>query len=304
MVAVSRGKNVTGKEERMRQGFVKVAAVTPKIRVADTRYNAKVICLAIKEAAEAGAKVIVLPELCITGYTCGDLFLQEKLLREAKEELLHIAEFTTDVDAIVFVGLPLAYKGKLYNVAAALNRGKILGIVPKTYLPNYNEFYEARHFTRGMEEVADVRLTEELTVPMGTRQLFTCLELPELVIAAELCEDLWTMNPPSIGHAMHGATLIVNLSASDETTGKPAYRRELVKGQSARLLCGYIYASAGDGESTQDVVYSGHNLIAENGRLLAESELFDAQTISTAGEFREAHFHKGMSWMECQKSCL
>ena len=166
-------------------------------------------------------------------------------------------------------------------MAAALNRGKILGIVPKTYLPNYNEFYEARHFTRGMEEVVDVRLTEELTMPMETRQLFTCLELPELVIAAELCEDLWTMNPPSIGHAMHGAALIVNLSASDETTGKPAYRRELVKGQSARLLCGYIYASAGDGESTQDVVYSGHNLIAENGLLLAESELFDAQTIST-----------------------
>ena len=263
----------------MRQGFVKVAAVTPKIRVADTGYNAKVICQSVKEAAEAGAKVIVLPELCITGYTCGDLFLQEKLLREAKEELLHIAAFTTDVDAIVFVGLPLAYKGKLYNVAAALNRGKILGIVPKTYLPNYNEFYEARHFTRGMEEVADVRLTEELTVPMGTRQLFTCLELPELVIAAELCEDLWTMNPPSIGHAMHGATLIVNLSASDETTGKPAYRRELVKGQSARLLCGYIYASAGDGESTQDVVYSGHNLICENGNVLAESKRFTNETI-------------------------
>lgn len=281
MVAVSRGQNVTGKEERMRQGFVKVAAVTPKIRVADTGYNAKVICQSVKEAAEAGAKVIVLPELCITGYTCGDLFLQEKLLREAKEELLHIAAFTTGVDAIVFVGLPLAYKGKLYNVAAAVNRGKILGIVPKTYLPNYNEFYEARHFTRGMEEVVDVRLTEDVIVPMGTRQLFTCLELPELVIAAELCEDLWTMNPPSIGHAMHGAALIVNLSASDETTGKPAYRRELVNGQSARLLCGYIYASAGDGESTQDVVYSGHNLIAENGRLLAESELFDAQAIST-----------------------
>ena len=263
----------------MRQGFVKVAAVTPKIRVADTGYNAKVICQSVKEAAEAGAKVIVLPELCITGYTCGDLFLQEKLLREAKEELLHIAAFTTDVDAIIFVGLPLAYKGKLYNVAAALNRGKILGIVPKTYLPNYNEFYEARHFTRGMEEVADVRLTEELTVPMGTRQLFTCLELPELVIAAELCEDLWTMNPPSIGHAMHGATLIVNLSASDETTGKPAYRRELVKGQSARLICGYIYATAGEGESSTDLVFGGHNLICENGSILKEAKRFINQTI-------------------------
>lgn len=132
----------------MRQGFVKVAAVTPKIRVADTGYNAKVICQSVKEAAEAGAKVIVLPELCITGYTCGDLFLQEKLLREAKEELLHIAAFTTDVDAIVFVGLPLAYKGKLYNVAAALNRGKILGIVPKTYLPNYNEFMKRAIYER------------------------------------------------------------------------------------------------------------------------------------------------------------
>ena len=148
----------------MRQGFVKVAAVTPKIRVADTGYNAKVICQAIKEAADEGAKVIVLPELCITGYTCGDLFLQEKLLREAKNELINIAKFTADIDAIVFVGLPLAYKGKLYNAAAALNRGKILGIVPKTYLPNYNEFYEARHFTRGMEEVVDVRLTEEMIV--------------------------------------------------------------------------------------------------------------------------------------------
>lgn len=171
-------------------------------------------------------------------YLWGSVFAG-KLLREAKEELLHIAAFTTDMDAIVFVGLPLAYKGKLYNVAAALNRGKILGIVPKTYLPNYNEFYEARHFTRGMEEVADVRLTEELTVPMGTRQLFTCLELPELVIAAELCEDLWTMNPPSIGHAMHGATLIVNLSASDETnrkTGLPQGTGKRTVGKTALRL--------------------------------------------------------------------
>ena len=221
----------------MRQGFVKVAAVTPKIRVADTRYNAKVICLAIKEAAEAGAKVIVLPELCITGYTCGDLFLQEKLLREAKEELLHIAAFTTDVDAIVFVGLPLAYKGKLYNVAAALNRGKILGIVPKTYLPNYNEFYEARHFTRGMEEVADVRLTEELTVPMGTRQLFTCLELPELVIAAELCEDLWTMNPPSIGHARSNADRkSFRIGRDDRKTGLPQGTGKRTVGKTALRL--------------------------------------------------------------------
>ena len=263
----------------MRQGFVKVAAVTPKITVADTTENAKLICESIKKASEAGAKVIVLPELCITGYTCGDLFWQEKLLREAKEALLTVAEATWAMDAIVFVGLPLAHNGKLYNVAAAISQGKVLGLVPKKYLPNYNEFYEARHFTSGMEEVVSVRLSETITVPMGMKLLFTCSSMPELKIGAEICEDLWTPQPPSIRHALNGAALIVNLSASDETTGKDIYRRELVGGQSARLLCGYIYASAGDGESTQDVVYSGHNLIAENGRILAEAKRFENESI-------------------------
>ncbi|MGN0143176.1 MAG: NAD(+) synthase [Roseburia sp.] len=277
----------------MRQGFVKVAAVTPKIRVADTGYNETVICEKIREAAEAGAKVIVLPELCITGYTCSDLFLQEKLLTEAKKTLLRIADATAETDGIIFVGLPLAFRGGLYNVAAAVSRGSILGLVPKTYLPNYNEFYEARHFTRGMEAPVSVTLfsaeerkvldgvEEEITVPMGTNLIFSCRELSDLQIAAEICEDLWTPEPPSIRHALNGATLIVNLSASDETTGKDTYRRELVAGQSARLICGYVYASAGDGESTQDVVYSGHNLIAENGRVLAESKRFTNETIYT-----------------------
>ncbi len=263
----------------MRQGFVKVAAVTPKITVADTTENAKLICESIKEASKAGAKVIVLPELCITGYTCSDLFWQDKLLREAKEALLTVAEATWAMDAIVFVGLPLAYNGKLYNVAAAISQGKVLGLVPKKYLPNYNEFYEARHFTSGMEEVVTVRLSDTVSVPMGMKLLFTCDSMPELKIGAEICEDLWTPQPPSIEHALNGATLIVNLSASDETTGKDIYRRELVGGQSARLLCGYIYASAGDGESTQDVVYSGHNLIAENGRILVEAKRFENESI-------------------------
>lgn len=263
----------------MEQGFVKVAAVTPKIRVADTKYNGKLICDLMKSAAGHGAKIIVFPELCITGYTCGDLFLQEKLLREAREELLAIAEHTAGIDAVVFVGLPLAHRGKLYNAAAVLWGGKVLGIVPKTYLPNYNEFYEGRHFTRGMKEVAEIRLGKDSAVPFGTSQIFTCQTMPGLKIAAEICEDLWTPEPPSIRHARNGATVIVNLSASNEITGKSAYRRELVKSQSARLLCGYIYASAGDGESTQDVVYSGHNLIAENGVILKESKEFTNETI-------------------------
>jgi NAD+ synthase (glutamine-hydrolysing) len=275
----------------VKQGFVKVAAVTPKIQVADTAYNTQVILKHIAEAAGEGAKVIVLPELCITGYTCGDLFLQDKLLREAKEALLEIVTFTEKLDAIVFVGFPFAYRGGLYNVAAAVSRGAVLGLVPKTFLPNYNEFYEARHFTRGMEAPVTVTLftgeeaaritgkNQEITVSMGTNLIFSCKEMPELTIAAEICEDLWTPQPPSIRHALNGANLIVNLSASDETTGKDIYRRDLVGGQSARLVCGYIYASAGDGESTQDVVYSGHNIIAENGRLLAESARFANETV-------------------------
>ena len=265
----------------MKDGFIKVAVVTPKIVVADTKENTRIICDAIKNAGKQGAKVIVLPELCITGYTCSDLFLQEKMLREAKEALLEIAAATFSLDGIVFVGLPLEYNGKLYNVAAAISSGNVLGFVPKTFLPNYNEFYEVRHFTRGMDETVFVPLNQDVVVPMGRKLLFTCASMPELKIGVELCEDLWTPEPPSIRHALNGANLIVNLSASDETTGKDVYREELVAGQSARLLCGYIYASAGDGESTQDVVYSAHNLIAENGRILKKAERFKNESITS-----------------------
>lgn len=263
----------------MRDGFVKVAAVTPRVAVADVRENTKEIVRLILEADQEGAKIIVLPELCITGYSCQDLFLQEILLREAKEALFQIAEQTKLSDALIFVGLPLEYRGKLYNAAAVLNRGEILGIVPKRHIPNYNEFYEARHFTKGMEEIVQVPLKEGISVPMGSRLLFRCKEMPELMTAAEICEDLWNINPPSIAHAQAGAVVIVNLSASDEITGKDIYRKDLVKGQSARLVCGYIYANAGEGESTQDVVYSGHNLIAENGILLKESKRFTSGII-------------------------
>ena len=258
----------------MKDGYIKAAAVTPQVTVADVKENTKEILKSIREAAAEKAKIIVLPELCITGYTCQDLFLQEILLREAKDALIEISNQTKGIDALIFVGIPLEYHGKLYNTAAVLNHGKILGIVPKRYIPNYNEFYEARHFAQGMEEPVLLHLNQEITVPMGMNLLFCCEEVPELKAAAEICEDLWTMKPPSIAHAQAGAVVIANLSASDEITGKEAYRRELVKGQSARLLCGYIYASAGEGESTQDVVYSGHDLIAENGTVLAESECF------------------------------
>ena len=265
----------------MRQGFIKVAALTPKVTVADTQANRKEICRLMDEAEAKGAKILVFPELCITGYTCGDLFYQQVLLREAKKELLAIAKYTQRKDYLAFVGLPLEYNGKLYNVAAAVTQGKVLGLVPKTHIPNYNEFYERRHFAPGMKQPVPVALDEDTVVPMGTRMLFQCRQMPELKIGAEICEDVWAPNPPGVEHALAGATLLVNLSASDETTGKDRYRKSLVTGQSGRLICGYVYCSAGDGESTQDVVYSGHNLIAENGTLLAESRRFCNESIYT-----------------------
>ena len=265
----------------MRQGFIKVAALTPKVTVADTQANRKEICRLMDEAEAKGAKILVFPELCITGYTCGDLFYQQVLLREAKKELLAIAKYTQRKDYLAFVGLPLEYNGKLYNVAAAVTQGKVLVLVPKTHIPNYNEFYERRHFAPGMKQPVPVALDEDTVVPMGTRVLFQCRQMPELKIGAEICEDVWAPNPPGVEHALAGATLLVNLSASDETTGKDMYRKSLVTGQSGRLICGYVYCSAGDGESTQDVVYSGHNLIAENGTLLAESRRFCNESIYT-----------------------
>ena len=259
----------------MQQGFVKVAAVTPDIRVADPIYNRESVLNQIREAEKEGAVVIVCPELCLTGYTCGDLFWQESLLCGAKEALVWLVEQTRELNALIFVGLPFEHLGKLYNVAAAMNRGRLLGLVPKTYLPNYGEFYEKRHFTRGMEQAVPVCLDGQHNTYMGSHMIFECKEYPVLRVAAEICEDLWAPAPPSISHALAGANLIVNLSASDETTGKDSYRRDLVRGQSARLLCGYVYCSAGEGESTQDVVFSGHNLIAENGICLAEAARFE-----------------------------
>ena len=262
----------------MEQGFIKVAAVTPKIRVADPAYNAGVICERLEEACKNGAKIIVFPELCITGYTCGDLFLQEILLREASAQLLCIAERTRGKDALVMVGLPLEREGRLYNVAAVLRDGEILGMVPKANIPSYAEFYEGRHFAEGNAEPVPFSFMGR-TVPFGTNILFTCETLHGLTVGCEICEDLWVADAPAVNHALQGATVIANLSASNETIGKDEYRELLVKSVSARLLCGYVYASAGEGESTQDLVFGGHNLIAENGTILAQVKKFTCETL-------------------------
>ncbi len=258
----------------MRDGFIKVGAATPKVRVADPAYNREQLVKAAREAAGRGVKLLVFPELSMTAYTCGDLFGQEILVRAAREELARFAAETEALDMLMFVGLPWAQDGKLYNVAAAVKGGRVLGLVPKLNLPNYGEFYEARNFEPGCEDVIDADWEGE-KIPMGSRLLFVCREMPALQVAAEICEDLWVACPPSTEHAQAGATVIVNCSASDETTGKSAYRRELVGGQSARLVCGYIYANAGDGESSQDLVFGGHDIIAEDGRILAESPRFE-----------------------------
>ena len=262
----------------MRHGFIKVAAATPDIRVADVDYNKGQIIKQMDEAAEAGAKIIVFPELCITGYTCSDLFLQESLLDGAGKALLTLTEATRDKNMVVLAGLPLTVNGVLYNVAAVLHDGDILGFVPKSYLPTYSEFYEGRHYHSGADIEADV-LFNGRTYPFGTRLLFRCRQMPAFTLGIEICEDLWVAQPPSISHALAGATVIANQSASDETTGKDIYRRSLVSGQSARLVCGYIYADAGEGESSTDLVFGAHNLICENGSILAESERFSNQMI-------------------------
>ena len=262
----------------MKQGFVKVAAVTPQIKVADPQYNAERIKERLSEAYEKGAKVIVFPELCLTGYTCCDLFLQELLLEAALRQLMGLAEFTEGHDGLVFVGLPFEKDGKLYNVAAAIQDGVILGMVPKMHIPVYAEFYEGRYFTAGQEAVTIVSVGGE-EVPFGCNILFETEAVKGLSVACEICEDFWVPNPPATAHALAGATLIVNLSASNETVGKDVYREMLVKSSSARLLAGYVYASAGEGESTQDLVFGGHNIIAENGVVLSQAKRFSCESV-------------------------
>lgn len=286
----------------MKDGFITVATATPQVAVADCEANTQAILACINEMAAAHAKVMVLPELCITGYTCSDLFWQTKLLDEAEAALSVIAEESRQVDALIAIGMPLRVAGKLLNVAAILCRGKVLGFVPKVNLPAYNEFYETRHFMSGSADMGTVQFGGE-EIPVGTNLLFSCENVVDLCVAAEICEDLWVPNPPSVQHALAGASVICNLSASDEMVGKGSYRRDLVAGQSARLVCAYLYATAGEGESTTDLVFGGQNLIAENGTVLAESATFENEiNVATIDVQRLASERRRMSTFPAAES--
>ena len=265
----------------MRDGFLKAAAGTPKIKVGDCRHNAEQIFTLMREAHRQGVRVLTLPELCMTGYTCADLFFQHTLLQGAEEGLATVLEATKNLDMLTALGMPVRTGGKLYNCAVVIHKGDILGVIPKTHLPNYGEFYEQRWFAPAPSDDCcfSVALAGQ-RARFSPRQLFVCETMPALTIGVELCEDLWATAPPSLELAAQGATLILNLSASDETVGKAAYRRALVTGQSARLICGYVYADAGEGESSTDMVFAGHNLIAENGALLAERRFSTGLTVS------------------------
>jgi NAD+ synthase (glutamine-hydrolysing) len=256
-------------------GFLRVAAAVPLVRVADCVFNVEHILALLRRAESEHVNVIVFPELAITGYTCADLFHQPILQRSALEALEHLAKDSAAVfSGLAVVGVPLAIGDMLFNCAVVLHRGRLLGAVPKSFLPNYKEFYEARWFAPAVKAgCCDLNLAGQ-TVPFGTDRLFAAEDWEGLVVGVEICEDLWAPIPPSSRQALAGATVLVNLSASNETIGKAAYRRQLVLSQSGRCIAAYVYTSCGIGESTTDVVYGGHCLIAENGILLAESRRF------------------------------
>jgi NAD+ synthase (glutamine-hydrolysing) len=254
-------------------GFVTIASIAPGLRPGNCMYNVAQIYGEVMRHTALGAKIICAPELSITGYTCGDLFLQDTLLADALVALKALARSTQWDDALIFVGLPVSHMGKLYNVAAAIQGGEVIGLVPKSYPPNYGEFYELRYFTPAFNGVETFLFNGE-EVPFGTDLLFRCREFSELAVAAEICEDLWVPNPPSTRHARAGATIIANLSAGDETIGKESYRKLLARAQSGRSVCAYIYANAGYGESTGDMVFSGHGFICENAEILSERKPF------------------------------
>lgn len=257
----------------MHDGFMKVAAATPKIRVADTAFNAREMIKMIREADRQGAKLIVLPELSITGYTCGDLFFQESLILQALDGIKQITVETAVTDILIVAGLPLAIGSKLYNAAAFIKSGNILGFATKSFLPDYNEFYETRYFSV-LEENTFINIDGK-QIPAGPKLLFCAENMDALKISAEICEDLWAPIPPSTNHALNGASVIVNLSASDEAAGKNNHRRLLLRSQSGRSICAYLYANAGPGESSTDLVFGGRSSICENGIMLAEAKSFE-----------------------------
>ena len=256
----------------MRDGFFRVAAATPAVRAAQVAGNLRSIKELIFQAAEEGCGLVCFPELAVTAYTCGDLFHDAALLAAAEQGLAQLLEDTKELDILCAVGVPVPWEGALYNCAALFHRGRLLGLPAKEHIPNYGEFYEARHFTPAPDPVTVAYCGQK--VPLGKGLLFPCENVPGLTVAAELCEDLWGAQPPSAALAQNGATVVANASCSDETIGKAEYRRDLVKMWSGHLLCAYVYADGGPGESTTDMVFAGHDLIAENGAVLGESQLF------------------------------
>ena len=253
----------------MKDGFVSVACGTPKLRLADCNYNAEQTFTLMRKAEKAGTKVLVLPELGLTGYSCGDLFYQDTLLRASEEALSTVLAATRNLEVVTAVGMPLRVNNKLYNCAVIIQKGTVLGVVPKTHLPNYGEFYEKREFATAPEENGTVTLLGK-SVPFGNKLVFRCANMPDLALGFEVCEDMWAPCSPAVDLTAAGATVIGNLSASNDIIGKDSYRRQLVTMQSAKLLCGYVYTSAGEGESSSDVVFGAHQMIAENGTMLAE----------------------------------
>ncbi|MFZ7121397.1 MAG: NAD(+) synthase [Eubacteriaceae bacterium] len=259
-----------------RYGFVKVAAATPIIKVADCHYNKTEIINMINEGIKNNSEIILFPELSISGYTCGDLFFQDILLKEVENSIIEICEHSLNYDVFIVIGAPIRIKNKIYNCAVAINKGKILGIIPKSYLPNYNEFYEERWFASALGLMKNCKINYcGQDVLFGTNILFKHSNFEELSIGIEICEDLWAPIPPSSYHCQYGATLILNPSASNDLVGKSEYRKSLVEQQSARCITGYVYCSSGFGESTTDVVYGGHSLISENGNVIKEKERFN-----------------------------
>jgi NAD+ synthase (glutamine-hydrolysing) len=267
----------------MTHGFLRVAAATPDCTVGDCEKNASAILTLAREAESSGVALAVFPELCVTGYTCGDLFAQDLLGRASIAAINRIASETRDLAVTLVVGFPYAHGAARYNCAAVISGGKVAGIVPKTHIPNYGEFYELRHFTSAPRENSEIPagVFGDYSVPFGANILFCDTVNEDIAFAVEICEDLWVPDPPSSSHVKAGALIVANLSASNEIVGKAAYRRTLVIGQSGRGVCAYLYADAGPGESTTDMVFSGHNLIGENGAILAESKLFSTGLLCT-----------------------
>lgn len=261
----------------MRHGFIKVAAATPVIKVADCHFNSKNIISLIRDASEEGVHLLVLPELCVTGYTCGDLFFQQNLLDSAREAILNIASNVPKNIVVVF-GAPVELRGKIHNCAIVASAGKILGAVPKQNIPNYGEYNELRWFTPALDNEEFVDFGDQQVIMSG-KLIFTCNQLASFRLACEVCEDLWVPNSPSVYHTINGATVIANVSASSQYYGKSTYRDKLVQGQSGKLVCGYIYADAGEGESSTDLVFTGQNMICENGVCLAQHNTKEGQLL-------------------------